>query len=420
MQFHLSKRKSVVAILLMATTFPLVKAQPSSDPSQFSSLSTSSSLASKAKLSNLEQELNIEKPKTSINPANCDVFEDPRSIACIGPAQTYKPTNKTEEVIQKGATYATRFVPLLNKGAKGSDYRNVLMNDGRSFVVSGINNSANSYANDQIQKIPFFAQTSISFDAVSQANSKFSLNSLMKLKEMDTDEAGDLKTLLFSQAKAIVPVGGGLKGDTTTNLGLGIRHRPNDESMIGGNAFWDYRMTTYNVNHSRLGLGGEYLWKDFELRNNWYVAMTGKKDITVDGSNFTERVVPGWDVELGYRLPDYPELGVFVKAFNWDYQETSDNSGGEISLNWQATPHVNLEAWISNEIAAYQTNSNSSLPDRDEKFYGVRFKFQLTPVTFKKNVKKNLVTQMTQPVRRRYDVLLERYSAGFTNTAAGV
>ncbi len=36
-------------------------------------------------------------------------------------------------------------------------------------------------------------------------------------------------------------------------------------------------------------------------------------------------------------------------------------------------------------------------------------------------VKENLVTQMTQPVRRRYDVLLERYSSdsGFTNRVGG-
>ena len=33
------------------------------------------------------------------------------------------------------------------------------------------------------------------------------------------------------------------------------------------------------------------------------------------------------------------------------------------------------------------------------------------PVTFgKKDYKKNMITQMTQPVKREYDVLLERYA----------
>ena len=35
------------------------------------------------------------------------------------------------------------------------------------------------------------------------------------------------------------------------------------------------------------------------------------------------------------------------------------------------------------------------------------------PVTFgKKDYKKNMITQMTQPVKRKYDVLLERYASG--------
>jgi len=49
------------------------------------------------------------------------------------------------------------------------------------------------------------------------------------------------------------------------------------------------------------------------------------------------------------------------------------------------------------------------LPGTDDYQVGVQVKLTGRPVKFEKNnVKKNLVTQMTQPVRRRYDVLLER------------
>ena len=44
------------------------------------------------------------------------------------------------------------------------------------------------------------------------------------------------------------------------------------------------------------------------------------------------------------------------------------------------------------------------------------------PVTFgKKDYKKNMITQMTQPVKREYNVLLERYASGatFTRKAGG-
>jgi len=44
------------------------------------------------------------------------------------------------------------------------------------------------------------------------------------------------------------------------------------------------------------------------------------------------------------------------------------------------------------------------------------------PVKFEKgNYKKNMITQMTQPVKRKYDVLLERSSGGaFQNRAKGI
>ena len=363
------------------------------------------------------QELTYNESVLNKNLANCDHFDAPFSSACLGPSKGYEPQNNLERMVQKGATYVARFLPLLNSKADGSAYSNMMKNDGRTLIVD----MANSSVNDQIQKIPFFAQTTVSMNtgSVGDAGSgmTFSLDSLMKLKELEKDEAGDLKTLLFAQSKIAL----GTKSDgTTNNYGLGIRHRPNDDSMLGANAFLDYRTTKYSQAHSRFGLGSEYLWKDFELRNNWYMAITGKRDVTLDGSNYTERVVPGWDVELGYRLPSYPELGVFVKGFNWDYHETQDNSGVEASLNWQATPQVNLEAWVSNEISAHETKVNSTLPGTDETFFGLRMKITTQPVIYNQsNYKKNMITQMTQPVRRRYDVLIERSSGGWTNRAKG-
>ena len=191
--------------------------------------------------------------------------------------------------------------------------------------------------------------------------------------------------------------------------------------MLGANAFWDYRMTDYSDAHSRLGLGGEYFWKDFEFRNNWYMSITDEKDVTIKGVSYKERVVPGWDVELGYRLPNNPQIAFFVRGFNWDYKHTQDNSGLEGSISWQATPHVGLEAWVSNEISAASTNLNSKLPGTDETFFGLRMNLTGSPVIFsKKDYKKNMITQMTQPVKRKYDVLLERSTGTFQNRAKGV
>ena len=337
--------------------------------------------------------------------ANCNLNK-PASRNCFKPKNIYSPKDKLDEHIIKGATYSTKFVPLMNDGAEGSEYKKLISNDVKRLLVDAGFNFVNAEANGEIQKIPFFAQTSINISGGTESDTSFSVNSLMKLGELAKDDEDDLKTLAFSQARFATATDA---EGSTINLGLGIRNRPNDISMVGANAFWDYRMTDYSDAHSRLGLGGEYFWKDFEFRNNWYMSITDEKDVTIKGVSYKERVVPGWDVELGYRLPNNPELAFFVRGFNWDYKNTQDNSGLEGSVSWQATPHVGLEAYVSNEISAASTTLNSSLPGTDETFFGLRMNITGNPVKFEKsNYKKNMITQMTQPVKRKYDVLLER------------
>jgi len=328
----------------------------------------------------------------------------------------YQPKDKLDEYIINGATYSTKFVPLMNDGAEGNEYTSIMANDLNRLLVDAGFDFANAKANGEIQKIPFFAQTSVNISGGTESDTSFSINSLMKLGELAKDDEGDLKTLAFSQARFATTTDA---EGSTINLGLGIRNRPNDVSMVGANAFWDYRMTDYSDAHSRLGLGGEYFWKDFEFRNNWYMSITDEKDVTINGVSYKERVVPGWDIEAGYRLPNNPELAFFVRGFNWDYKDRSDNSGIEGSLSWQATPHVGLEAFVSNEISAASTTANSSLPGTDETFFGLRMNITGNPVKFEKeNYKKNMITQMTQPVKRQYDVLLER-SVGLVMQVGG-
>ena len=341
------------------------------------------------------------------------------SVTKNNKSDTYLPNDKLDEYIIKGATYSRKFIPLINDGSKGIEYTNIIANDSKRLLVDAGFDFVNSTANSEIKKIPFFAQTSVNFSGGSESDTSFSLNSLMKFGELSKDDEGDIKTLAFSQARFATATNA---EGSTTNLGLGLRHRPNDVSMLGANAFWDYRMTDYSDAHSRLGLGGEYLWKDFELRNNWYMAITDEKDVTVKGTTYKERVIDGWDVELGYRLPNKPELAFFVRGFNWDYKYTQDNSGLEGAVSWQASPHVGLEAWISNEISAASTTVNTSLPGTDETFFGLRMNITSNPIKYEKaNYKKNMITQMTQPVKRVYDVLLERSAGGtFQNRAKGV
>ena len=330
----------------------------------------------------------------------------------------YQPKDKLDQYIIDASIYATKFVPLMNKASDESEYTNIMANDGKRLLVDAGYDFVNSKSNSQIQKIPFFAQTTVNISGGTESETSFSLNSLMKLGELAKDNEGEMKTLAFSQARFATSTNA---DGSTTNFGLGIRHRPDDVSMVGANAFLDYRMTDYSDAHSRLGLGGEYFWKDFEFRNNWYMSITDEKSVTIDSISYTERVVPGWDVEVGYRLPNNPELAFFVRGFNWDYKDRHDNSGLEGSVSWQATPHIGLEAFVSNEISAASTTANSDLPGTDEVFFGLRLNITGKPVKFaKSNYKKNMITQMTQPVKRKYDVLLERSADDtFVNRVGG-
>lgn len=270
----------------------------------------------------------------------------------------------------------------------------------RTLISSGV-----SYANKQIKKIPFFAQTTLGLDAATSSDFTGYLDSFMRLKTLGYDTEGDPLGLMFSQARVTLET----SAQPQVNVGLGSRFRLGDEAMVGLNGFWDLRTTNYSTAYTRWGIGAEGFWKSFELRNNWYINGSADKNITINNIDYVERVVPGWDVEVGYRIPSYPQLAMFVRGFNWDYQDHSDNSGIEGSVNWQATPHANLELWVSNEIPAYPTDSNESIGNQPGPYFGARVRLTGRPVVFKKNqTKQNLLTQMTQPVRRRYEVLLER------------
>ena len=328
---------------------------------------------------------------------DCDMFLNPRSQACIGTDPGVQPKNNTERVLMGAGMFAV------------SDGSAMLANPTKYFQSKGTNwaiSQANTAMNMQLRKIPFFAQTTLGMDLSTGSGASFYLDSFMKLATFDKDSKGAPKGIVFGQARY---AGTTATDGSTLNGGLGVRYRLNDETMVGVNGFWDYRMTTYTSPYTRFGIGEEIVWKDFELRNNWYISGSNTRVIAEDAGSITyERVVPGWDVELGYRLPSYPQLAFYVKGFNWYYDSRPNNSGIGGTVNWQATPHVNLEASVSNEVPAYLSYATANNSDV---FLGLKVKYTVGAVEYKtRDYRQSTITGMTQPVRRRYDVLLERYT----------
>jgi len=335
--------------------------------------------------------------RSGVSNKDCDLFSTPRSQACRGAAPSVKPTNLFEKAVM-GAT----MLGVSDGQQIISDPYNYFKSKGTEWAIS----QATAAMNKQFQKIPFLAQTTIGMDQTTGSAGSFYIDSLMKLKTLGKDAQGDPKGLLFGQARWTAAWG---FSGSTINTGVGTRYRIGDDAMVGVNGFWDYRMVEYTSSYSRWGVGVEGFYKDFELRNNWYISGTDTKVIGETASTITyERVVPGWDVELGYRLPSYPELAFFVKGFGWDYVSREDNTGIGGYVNWQATPNVNLEAGVSNEVPVYITYTPIS---NNDVFVNFKLKYTFQKVFLaKRDYKKINLTRMTQPVRRRYDVLLERYT----------
>jgi adhesin/invasin len=343
--------------------------------------------------------------KSGVRNKDCDLFGNPRSQACVGASPAVKPANLFERAVMGGT-----MLGATDGKAIISDPYTYFQSKGTAWAIS----QATAAMNKQFQKIPFLAQTTVGMDQTTGASGSFYLDSLMKITTLGKDAQGDPKGLMFGQARWTAAWG--FPG-STINTGVGTRYRIGKDAMVGVNGFWDYRMVEYTSAYSRWGVGVEGFYKDFELRNNWYISGTDTKVIGETASTITyERVVPGWDVELGYRLPSYPQLAFFLKGFGWDYVSTTDNTGIGGYVNWQATPNVNLEAGVSNEVPVYLTYVPSS---NNDVYVNFKLKYTFNKVEFAKRDYKSInLTRMTQPVRRRYDVLLERYTSN-KNTGTG-
>ena len=286
-----------------------------------------------------------------------------------------------------------------------------------NLALNLASNKISNYATKTIQKYPFVLGASINFDIRTEGTTNVGGDVLFKIADFGLKEDKSRDGLAFLHTKYT----GSLSDDSTWNTGLGLRHLIGEELLAGVNGYWDYRTTNYSTAHSRFGLGGELFWKTLSLSNNWYIAGTGTKTININNTDYYERVVPGWDFELGYRLPSNPNIAFFARGFRWDYRNRNDNSGVEGKVTYQMTPHVRLDSWISNEVPANQTQTNGEL-DYGDIAIGLNFTLTANPVIYKaNNVKQMLQQQMVKPVSRRYDVLLERWAktSSFSNQVGG-
>ena len=114
--------------------------------------------------------------------------------------------------------------------------------------------------------------------------------------------------------------------DPAFSLSLGGRLPVmNEQAVAGGNIFLDW---TSRNHHRRIGLGAEFLHKDFALNVNAYLPFSDTKG--------REEAIPGLDVSVGVPIPGYEFLSVRPGFYLYNGDDADDVRG--VSLAIEARP----------------------------------------------------------------------------------
>tara|TARA_B110000093_G_scaffold162819_1_gene185167 strand:- start:202 stop:1185 length:984 start_codon:yes stop_codon:yes gene_type:complete len=118
-------------------------------------------------------------------------------------------------------------------------------------------------------------------------------------------------------------------GSATVNVGVGARKLFYDEKlMIGSNIFLDQQY--FGEGHLRSGFGLEAITSVFDLRGNYYNAISGFKN-TDEG---TEKALDGRDLQFDFHLEDKFNTNIFANFFKWeDPNSTYEDKGTKVGAN---------------------------------------------------------------------------------------
>lgn len=154
----------------------------------------------------------------------------------------------------------------------------------------------------------------------------------------------DGQNYVFNQSR-------GAYGDdrTTINVGLGYRYlTDNALALYGLNSFYDLQMPT---GHQRSGLGAEFRTSAFEMNANYYMPMTGWRDVS---AAYEEKALEGYDAEIGGQVPYMPWAWAFAKAYRYESEiaDTQNTTGTQLSLRLRPLQNIEVEGGLTNDNTA--------------------------------------------------------------------
>ena len=190
----------------------------------------------------------------------------------------------------------------------------------------------NGFSNKVSESIASFAKNNFdslkyldfSIDAEEYSKPTFSIMSVTKLLELGNGGT------IFNQTSLNTH-----DSDETINIGLGARKLLFDNKLIFGiNTFYDHQ---FDENHKRIGLGAETISSLFDLRGNYYNAMSDLR--TNKEGSYKERALDGWDLRGDYHLPIQHDVNIFMTAYKFknpqdgsDFEDKGNKFGADAKL----------------------------------------------------------------------------------------
>ena len=191
-------------------------------------------------------------------------------------------------------------------------------------------------------------------------------------------------------------------GDETINIGLGIRKLLNDNTLLlGANTFYDQQLTE---THKRVGVGAEAITSIFDLRGNYYNALSGRR---TNSEGTIERALDGWDLRGDYHLPIDEDVNIFISAFEFENPE-------DISAYKEKGNKFGADAQLGNfAIEAGYMNDNQ---DNDAWFGNIKYVVNIGGSGVKKIYTKNetltdVSDKLYQPVKRENKIRVVKIDA---------
>ena len=275
-----------------------------------------------------------------------------------------------------------------------------------------------SFAKDNFDSMKYL---DFSIDTAEYLKPTFSIMSVTELLELDNGGT------IFNQTSLNTH-----DSDETINIGFGARKLLFDnKAILGFNTFYDHQ---FSEDHKRIGLGVETISSLFDLRGNYYNAMSDRR--TNKEGSYVERALDGWDLRGDYHLPIQHDINIFMTAYKFKNPEdasTFEDKGNKFGADAKLGNFV-IEAGYDSSNRAKDNYFGSvkyvvALGDKVKKDYYALSEIK-DPITDKKmkdsyrtaslkNVKKafeytSVEDKLYQPVKRENKIRVVKIdAAGF-------